>query len=121
MRDIPWIGQRSALRAIPTHARLTGLLAVLLGGMAMAPLAVAAESRGTFGMNVANRLGVGMVTPQTPLGLRYFWDRRAGMEVGFGFSSRSGGANTFTLDGGGFLALAPGDRTNFFFAPACAT
>jgi len=81
--------------------------------------ALAEEEGPTFGRNVAGRVGIGVVAPEVPIGVRYCGTRRWGFEAGLGFVARTG-ADDLTriiLDGGGLIALAPGDRVNFYARP----
>lgn len=103
----------------PSEFRAVIVLMVLLIGGAVTPHSAVAAERPSFGQNVVGRLGIGMVSPQTPLGVRYFWTRKAGIEAGLGYTSASRGDRFkgFVVDGGWLFALAPGDRTNVFLRP----
>ena len=70
-----------------------------------------------FGRNVSGRLGLGMLSPEAPIAVRYLFDPRLGMELGAGIGHREARGTTVVLDGGLLLALAPGDRLNFYLRP----
>ena len=103
------------LQAATARTGLVGGILLVLG-LCGATEPAAAMERSRFGQDVSGRWGIGMVSPEAPVGVRYFWTRRAGLEAGLGFRSGEG-QSRILIDGGWFLALAPGDRTNFFFRP----
>ncbi len=87
------------------------LLAALL-------LAGASPARaGGFGHDVSRRLGVAMISPEVPLGVRYLFERRVGLELGLGLTARERAHGDAHLDAGILIALAPGDRVNFYLRP----
>jgi len=80
----------------------------------------AADQATPRGVDVTGRLGLGLSSSEAPLGVRYFWNRRSGMEAAVGFRSIDGppGRRTdIVLDGAYLHALAPGEHVNFFLSP----
>jgi hypothetical protein len=107
----------------PGRRRIAGTLAaaVLFLGLAV-PAEPAAVPLDTVerGVDTVGRWGVGYSTAEAPLGFRYQWSRRYGVDLGLGFrsSEASGGRETrVVLDGGFLYALAPGERVNVFARP----
>jgi hypothetical protein len=97
---------------------LTTLCLVLATVWTAFPAAAAEPSAPPgFGRDVSRRLGVGMVSPEAPLGGRYLFDPRLGLELGAGVDRLNGHSTTVVLDAGLLMALAPGDRINFYFRP----
>ena len=81
----------------------------------------AGDGRTTFGRNVSGRPGIGILSGEAPLGIRYLWSPKGGVEAGFGFLRRSGvDETTIVLEGAGLVALAPGDNLNAFARPGAS-
>ena len=110
---------RWGLGAFLRGIRVAAFLGLALGGiLAAAPVAAQAASGPLFGRDVTRRIGIGMVGSQTPLAVRYLVTPRTGFQVGMGLEHHedAGGTDVF-LAGGGLLAMAPGDRVNFYLCP----
>jgi hypothetical protein len=69
-----------------------------------------------MGQNVAGRVGLGMLSPETPIGVRYFWTRRFGFEIGVGLQLGEHRPR-YLFEAAGLVALAPGTRTNTYLRP----
>jgi hypothetical protein len=103
--------------AIFASAVLLALAALLVG---TAPLAAAPRSRPSFGPDMVHRIGVGMMSPETPLGVRYLFSHRTGFEVGLGMNTvdlPGVDGTDVRLEGGLLLAMAPGHRVSFYLRP----
>jgi len=90
-------------------------LVILLLALGRSPAAAAGPQ--SFGRDVSGRLGLGMLSADAPLGVRYLFDPRLGLELGAGFGRDGQHRTRVALDGGLLMALAPGDRVNFYFRP----
>lgn len=101
-----------------SRTSLVGIItAVMLVALAWAPRASAQEPEPLLGVDISHRLGVGFSFSEAPLGFRYFWSRRYGVDAGLGLRSddfASFRQTTVVLDGAFLYALAPGERVNAF-------
>ncbi len=100
------------------------LVSALAGALLTSGTAAAAadpvSSRPTFGWDVSGRPGLGFTTPEAPIGVRYLFNPRFGMDIGVGFSRDecdTATVNRLLLDGALLFALAPGDRLNLYLRP----
>jgi hypothetical protein len=91
-------------------------VAALIGGPPAA--SAAPRSSPSYGPDVVRRIGLGMVSPETPLGVRYLTGYRTGFEVGVGWvpAEAADGTDVY-MDGGALLAMAPGHDVSFFLRP----
>jgi len=89
---------------------------VLFFTVALSLIATAAMAH-----DVTGRMGLGFVSTDAPVGLRYWVNEKVGIDAGIGFSSVDMGdetATTFVLNGGvPFIFNAMADRVNFLIRP----
>ncbi len=68
----------------------------------------------------AGKLGLGFMTTEAPIGIRYMASEKVGIDLGLGFSSQSVGDNTrtnFYLNAALPVTLIPTEKANFNFVP----
>jgi hypothetical protein len=89
---------------------------VLFFTVALSLIATAAMAH-----DVTGRMGLGFVSTDAPVGLRYWVNEKIGIDGGIGFSSQDLGeetATSFVLNAGvPFIFNAAGDRVNFLIRP----
>jgi len=68
----------------------------------------------------AGKWGLGYFRPEAPIGVRYWFSEKAGLDLGVGFSSDDAGSETlsgFTLDIGVPFVMAHTEKAFFFVRP----
>lgn len=89
---------------------------VLFFTVALSLIATAAMAH-----DVTGRFGLGFVSTDAPVGVRYWMNEKIGIDAGIGFSSFDGGSETysdFVLNAGvPIIFNAMGDRVNFLIRP----